>query len=33
MNQLQPEGTAPLSAAAQQSGFINEYTPSDFWFD
>src|SRR4029077_11859791 len=33
MNQLRPKGTGPKSEGAWESGFIDEDTQSDFWFD
>jgi hypothetical protein len=33
MNKLQPEGTGPKSEGARETGFIDEDTQSDFWFD
>ena len=33
MNQLRPKGTEPKSEGAWESGFPDEDTQSDFWFD
>jgi hypothetical protein len=33
MNGLRPQGTAPLSEGAWESGLVDQDTQSDFWFD
>jgi hypothetical protein len=33
MNQLRPKGTGPKSEGAWESGFPDEDTQWDFWFD